>query len=451
MRPRFLSTKVLALGALTTFAIILYTFSSPEFSFRPSEWPSIFAQRQRGTCTPEDWSSGYWRYSPKTDLPALTDADQALVFHGFEGCAADREYKWHLGTDHPEQWDRFPSVSSYKWEPSSHCDVRPLNGAAMVKDMVENGGWLLLGDSITENHFFSLSCLLYPHVHATPNYTENPYFDRAWPQNLYLSTTSPLLAELDFPDGFSIESTPLVTFRRVDLLLNQEDLESLYHSTLRTEADEQDPGATNSTTKSLFSEEQTWSLSPSEYMPIFLSSPPDGNYGTLIVSTAGHWTTTLMSAFRDDGAGDDGGWGIEGVKAFFKVAMRTWAGQIQDALDEYRRNGGNRQKQVIVRAYLPGHEDCHDHREPWTEIEPYHWKWYNWPWIGDFNAIFQGLLATPEFPDIFYLPIERPGRLRPDSHAAGDCLHIMSGTGVLEGWSHYIWHYVTREVAGRIR
>ncbi|KIK91224.1 hypothetical protein PAXRUDRAFT_149979 [Paxillus rubicundulus Ve08.2h10] len=451
MRPRFLSNKILALGTLTTFLIIIYTFTSPEFSFYPSDWSSIFPQRQRGTCAPEDWSSGFWKYSPNTDLPALTDPDQALLFHGFEGCAADREYKWHLGTDHPEQWDRFPDVSAYKWQPSSRCDARPLNGAAMVRDMVENGGWLLLGDSITENHFFSLSCLLYPHVRATPNYTENPYFDRAWAQNLYLSPTSPLLTELDFPSDFSVENTPLVTFRRVDLLLNREDLESLYHSALRAAADGEDPSATNSTSKSLFSSEQMWSSSPSEYMPAFLSSPPDGNYGTLVVSTAGHWTTTLMSAFRDEEAGDEAGWGIEGVKAFFKVAMRTWAGQVQGALDEYRRNGGTRPKQVVVRAYLPGHEDCHDHRKPWSSIEPYHWNWYNWPWIGDFNAIFQELLATPEFPDISYLPIDRPGRLRPDAHAAGDCLHILTGPGVLEGWSHYIWHYVTREMAGRIR
>ena len=408
LRPRYLSTKVVALGALITFATTVYTFSSSEFSFRLSDWSSVFAGRQRGTCSPEAWSSGYWTYSPNTDLPALTSADQVFAFSELEGCAADREYYWHLGVDNEEQFNRFPDVASYKWRPSSQCDVQPLNGAALVKDMVEQGGWLLLGgefsffachstyldtrsgaDSITENHFFSLSCLLYPHVRATPNYTENPYFDRAWPQKLYLSPTSPLIPELDLPPDFSIENTPLVLFRRVDLLLNQEDLETLYQNTFRTEAEDEDPTATNVTTKSLFSDETTWSLSPSEYMPIFLASLPEGNFGTLIVSTGGHWTTTLMSAFRDEEAGEEAGYGIEGVKAFFKVAMRTWAGQVQDAIDKYRRNGGTRPKQVVVRAYLPGHEDCHDHRKPWTVIEPYQFRWYNWPWIQDFNAIFK--------------------------------------------------------------
>ena len=161
---------------------------------------------------------------------------------------------------------------------------------------------------------------------------------------LYLSPTSPLL---DFPPDFSIENTPLVLFRCVDLLLNQEDLETLYQNTLRTEEEDEGSTATNATTKSLFSDEATWSLSPSEYMPIFLAPLPEGNFGTLTVNTGGHWTITLTSAFRD---GEAAGCGIEGVKAFFKVAVRTWAGQVQDAIGGYRHNGGTRPKQVVVRA-----------------------------------------------------------------------------------------------------
>ncbi|KAG0707061.1 hypothetical protein DFH29DRAFT_898242 [Suillus ampliporus] len=450
IRPRSLSTKIILLGIIITFAVTLYTFSSP-FSFRISDWSSVFSQqRQRSSCTPEQWSNGRWVYSPTSDLEILTRPEQALSLAGFEGCAADREYHWHLGTDHEEYWDRFPNVSSYRWVPSSQCNVRPLNGAAMVKDMVENGGWFLLGDSITENHFFSLSCLLYPHVRATPNYTENPYFDRAWQQNLYLSPSSPIISEINLPEGFSIANTPLVSFRRVDLLLNQADLTALYHSPAfpgeLTNSANQNSSSRPTKAESLFGDDPVWSLSPSEYMPTFLDSPPDANYGTLVVSTAGHWTTSTLSAFRDDDAGEDAGYGIQNVLAFFKVAMQTWAGQVQDAITEYRRNGGKRPKQVVVRAYLPGHENCHNIFEPTETITPWANLWYNWPWIQDFNTQFQELLSSSEFPDIFYLPIERPGRLRPDAHASGDCLHLMSGAGVLEGWSHYIWHFVTREV-----
>lgn len=161
---RSLSTKVLLLGAIITFLITLYTFSSP-YSFHISNWSSIFSQeRQRSSCTPEEWSSGRWVYSPTSDLVNLTRPEQALSLAGFEGCAADREYHWHLGTDHEELWDRFPKVSSYRWLPSSQCDVHPLNGAAMVKDMVANGGWLLLGGMSAPFFGVRVSCIDLPHL-----------------------------------------------------------------------------------------------------------------------------------------------------------------------------------------------------------------------------------------------------------------------------------------------
>jgi hypothetical protein len=235
-------------------------------------------------------------------------------------------------------------------------------------------------DSITENHFFSLSCILYPHVRATPNYTENPYFDRAWPQHLYLNPSSPIISTLSFPDKFSIKHTPLVTFRRVDLLLNKTELIDL-HKELYNPPE----------TFELFSEEATWSLGPSEYLPIFLAPRPEANYGTLIVSTGGHWTTTLLHGFRDESK-KDSGYGIEEVLKFFSHAMKKWAADMQKALYADQRNGNGGLKmprRVVVRAYLPGHEDCHNIYEPWTHWHEPIWSWYNWPWIKEYNHIFE--------------------------------------------------------------
>jgi hypothetical protein len=140
VRPRSFSTKIILLGVIITFAITLYNFSHPD-SFHIFDW----SPQQHTSCTPEQWSDGHWVYSPTSDLQALTSPEQAIAFAGFEGCTSDREISWHLGTNNEEQWNRFPNVSSYKWVPSGQCDIHQLNGAAMVKDMVENGGWFLLG------------------------------------------------------------------------------------------------------------------------------------------------------------------------------------------------------------------------------------------------------------------------------------------------------------------
>ncbi|ETW81157.1 hypothetical protein HETIRDRAFT_385902, partial [Heterobasidion irregulare TC 32-1] len=449
VQPRGLVVKLTAIGALLSFITLLYFYTGASQRVRLPSLGSLFPSdgRARASCAPEAWADGHWarRRSPIGN-ETLTAPRDVFAYNGFDGCASDREFFWHLGADKEEQWDRFPDVLDYEWVPGEQCaGVRPLTGAALVRDLVEQGGWLVLGDSITENHFFSLSCTLFPHVRATPNYTENPYFDRAWPQNLYLNPSSPLLSSLRLPPGFSIEETPLITFRRVDLLLEQTEIESV-HRTLHPElyADGSD--------FALFSDEKFWSLSPSEYMPMFTAPLPRAHYATLVVSTAGHWTTTLFGGLRDASRENDG-YGIEHVLELFAAAMRRWAEDVQRAMDEDRRVQTRKAlaglrpvaRQVVVRAYLPGHEDCHSFRAPWAERQPFKWNWYNWAWIGDMNARFQILASAASYPDIHFLPIDRPALLRPDAHATGDCLHLLTGAGVLEGWTHYIWHFVTRE------
>jgi hypothetical protein len=320
----------------------------------------------------------------------MLDKTQALQFSGFSGCASSREFYWHLAADNEDQWDRFPAAQSYKWEVGKDegCKgLRELNQEDMVRDLVEQGGWLLVGDSITEGHFFSLSCMLHPHVIATPTYTPNSYFDRAWPQNLYLNPDSPLLRPksrihkpLVFPPGFNITTTPLVTFRRIDLLFEQSELVDL-HKTLH-------PNPPSN--YSLFSEEATWSMSPSEYTTLFLSR----GYSTMIVSTAGHWTTTLFGGYgeKSEAVLEDAKKGIDGVLEFFEHAMIKWAGEVQGMLDDAaKKDKGRKKREVVIRAYLTGHEDCHKHREPWREIQPMAWGWYNWAQIWQFNDIFEVL------------------------------------------------------------
>ena len=75
---------------------------------------------------------------------APSDIADVLAFGGFEGCASDREYKWHLGAD-DDQLGRFPEVAAYDWTPAPSCNVRQFQREAFVKDLVEQGGWLLIG------------------------------------------------------------------------------------------------------------------------------------------------------------------------------------------------------------------------------------------------------------------------------------------------------------------
>lgn len=143
---------------------------------------------------------------------------------------------------------------------------------------------------------------------------------------------------------------------------------------------------------SLFSGEAVWTTPIHDYLDLFLSPLPKANYGTMIVSTGGHWTTTLFSYFHDDEKKNSGN-GIDGVLEFFEYAMQSWAAEVQTALSKEEKRLGPKMrrkgKKVVVRAYLPGHEDCHSFRQAWKEVEPFKWNWYNWGSIWDFNVRFQ--------------------------------------------------------------
>jgi len=106
-----------------------------------------------------------------------------------------------------------------------------------------------------------------------------------------------------------------------------------------------------------------------------------------------------------------------------------------------------RQREVVIRPYLPGDDACHTKEVLWTEplTQPRDLKGasYNWEWIPKFNALFKEAARQRDHPNIHYVDIERPGRLRPDAHALSDCLHLTVGAGVIEGWTQYI-HYYTR-------
>lgn len=107
----------------------------------------------------------------------------------------------------------------------------------------------------------------------------------------------------------------------------------------------------------------------------FLASLPTANYATMIVSTRSHWTTSLFAEVSPKG--------INGVLNLFEHALQLCSEQVQETL----RDRGHRR--VLIREYLPGHENCLHFRKPWMEVQPLVWNWYNRGNIWEFNAVFE--------------------------------------------------------------
>ena len=75
-----------------------------------------------------------------------------------------------------------------------------------------------------------------------------------------------------------------------------------------------------------------------------------------------------------------------------------WLDAVQYSEDAPRGGGavtrGGRRRQVVVRSYLPGHDGCHYHHEPWRTYEQADMKLpYNWAEIKLFNQEFQACVA----------------------------------------------------------
>jgi len=364
--------------------------------FSPLRW-GLKSATSVHSCTPEAWSSGFWDYQPpagtntSTGRPKVAKEPDALVLAGFPKCASTREYWWHLGVEDRVRWPRFPGVTSWKWVPGEQCQgFEERTAERMIKHLVEEGGWLLVGgtilfrfrrtwfsslmlrflDSVTENHFFSLSCLLSPHVTVSPDFKALGRFEHDWPQYIYLNPDSQLLDELSPPAGFDPHTTPLVAYRRVDLLLSREEVVNAHRMMNGTLKQDQ-----------LFdTKEKLFTVSHQDYMAQFFTPLPAGGYRTLIANTGAHWTTHLFIGLG----------GIEDILGLFETAMRGWAAVVGTSLALVNKKAyRGRDYRVLVRSYPPGHNNCMRMHYPLQEVEPFDTKTYNWDELTIFNYIME--------------------------------------------------------------
>ncbi|KAF8513175.1 hypothetical protein BU17DRAFT_53470 [Hysterangium stoloniferum] len=431
---------------VSSVIICLFTISSTyvgdfvPFPSRTIRRPSVYVASAYG-CTPDAFASGRW--SRKPDVHPLSDTSQIMNASGFLGCAKKAEEGLQLGLDWDEEHESLllpwrGNVSAYDWIPGASCEgYNKPEPTDILRQLVEDGGWLLLGDSISDGHFFTISCILYPHVRADPEYP----FDRDGKQHLYLSRSSSLITQLKYPSGFDIDKTPLVTFQRVDLLLGKATLKALYLNK-----------SSSASPPELFSEQLVWAPDPAIYLPFFLGTLPY-NYQTLILNTAGHWVTSLFMGFANHNESE--GYGLAPLLEFFGDAMDILLRNLSDALEDANERdqwlGGRRlkERQVIIRAYNPGHPNCHNAEvllggpvDPYPE-DNLKGLW-NWWWIRKFNDVFKDRVLKLEHPNINFLSLDPIGRSRPDGHVTADCLHVLTGSGVPETWTQYISYFLSR-------
>lgn len=157
-RPLFSAPRSLSARFLAIFGVISIIYFTRILLPDLSSLRLVPLDRVRSTCPPRSYAAGKWvPKPPPTNRTDFNDPSDAFEFLGFDGCASTREIYWHLAADTESLWDRFPGVASWRWQPPADCQVREFDSTALVKDLVEKGGWLLIGG---ECHFIWDVCTM---------------------------------------------------------------------------------------------------------------------------------------------------------------------------------------------------------------------------------------------------------------------------------------------------
>lgn len=130
------------------FLIIIY-FTTSGLNIDLPQFP--FLHTSDKLCTAEEWSAGHWKARKPFKGGAANEVYRPL---GFEGCASGVDVEGHLGL---ESDGRNPSQGrrDFEWVPARGCRVKRLEKERLVKQLVEIGGWFLVGGE----SFFTLSLL----------------------------------------------------------------------------------------------------------------------------------------------------------------------------------------------------------------------------------------------------------------------------------------------------
>ncbi|BGP52443.1 hypothetical protein JCM10450v2_008421 [Rhodotorula kratochvilovae] len=474
------------------FLLVPTSPAPPNASFVPS-------------CAPRTWSAGRWLpLSPP--LPALASVWTAspALGGGAPGCAQSWfRSEWYLGQSPPgaepgaegaaREGGEWPMsgyrrrAAGWRWESGSEeCSARvdapwetvergehtDEGTVALLQDLIDRGGWLIAGDSLSEQHFFSLSCVLFPHVRAIWPFPTMSEWQQIKEEHLFLDPASPLIrgGRLRVPDDWDFEGSPLVTHVRTDHGFAPDELVDL-HSSPRNS-----PSTTANLTSlyptllslpaitppvDLLTDVETFSPPLSYILSLFLrpsayrnisspfspsyapsTTPRDAlaaearatrsaRYRALFFSTGAHYSTRHFRLPTGGGALVD----------TFALALRAWVARVVAALGEAsaeEREG----KEVVVRPTSNGHDRCHDALRPYEEVQEAGSSWYSWDDMWRMNEKAEEIVAEAQHPQISFVDIVRPSALRPDAHTNNDCLHLAVGTGVIEGWTRYLAYWL---------
>lgn len=265
----------------------------------------------------------------------------------------------------PSELERAAEIADWVWKPD--CEIRPFDPTAMVHRFIQKGALLIVGDSLSEEQFISLACLLGQHIQMNKQVSEpvtgikkNPFVSRT----LNLRQESPLRRLLPADD----QDRDLVVWIRSDLLAQHHDFSIVL-------PDQDLPDGTYQPTT------QKWTH-------VLLAARHNSRskvklenvFAYAILSTGPHWALHR--------------WGWDESQT--SLLLAKYNEMVRQVTSFVVGHAASRGIKVFIRSSVAGHEKCTTNHFPLVDDPPID-SLFNWPLFHRFNDYWKVRTSCTRF------------------------------------------------------
>ncbi|KAL0083006.1 GDSL/SGNH-like acyl-esterase family found in Pmr5 and Cas1p-domain-containing protein [Phycomyces blakesleeanus] len=345
------------------------------------------SQINSSLCTIETYNQGQWKYRPLNLKPVnRATIDKAVGYH----CKKQFTHMCYRRDD-PKELQRSKRMLDYSWEPES-CSVLPLDPEAFAKHLSKKS-LLMIGDSITQLHYESLSCLLGEYIQVPKTET------RVNGGDSYIKPTQHVYKQAQ--DG---DKEVSMAYVRADYLLRLDDFKLI--APFEDEGDQMGRG-----------HNYPW-----------VHAIPYFDY--VIINTGPHWHPNFK-------------WGPnrsqDEMLAAFKEAMGI-------VFDHLKANVKPHQT-IWIRSTPYGHANCSQYTVPQNiPFQPTGQpKEYEWHMFEAFDNVWKEWIKEENDSRFQFLDVSLTNR-RGDAHSRPDkdCLHTCI-PGPVDDWNRLLFHEMAKK------
>ncbi|ORX48514.1 hypothetical protein DM01DRAFT_1309542 [Hesseltinella vesiculosa] len=345
-------------------------------------------------CTVDDFTQGEWVRTPVKSRNNAHSFESKLDYF----CKKDFYHRCYLRDD--KEFARGKEIAGWHWAPSN-CDKLEFDAYEFAKHLGKHP-LLLVGDSITQLQYESLSCLLGKYMDVVSRTKTN--ITGGDPS---INPSQLVYAPEDGADDETADKAPSLAYLRSDHLVRVDDLELIAPH------------------------EQEGKLFTKGHNYAWVQAVEHFDY--IVLNTGAHWHKNIEWGEHES---------LEELMEAFRQGMSHVFAHLKEVIQPHQR--------VFIRSTPYGHAHCSKYTKPALKPlapptgEPGEYEWHLFPL---FDQVWKEWLEKERDPRFTFFDVAPMTNLRPDAHSRPDrdCLHTCL-PGPVDDWNHFLQHEIGRRL-----